>query len=202
MSAEVDRQAWSATTLVSTFRHFHCDLAFIAPVVKMRLLTALAFASGVSALATGPVQPLADQQTVQVDASINPENAVVAAPELTPKDETETSLELDKRMNGSMATIFMPQVADAAAVVIAGVSVSFIMASRVIRRQGQDITEWFVKRLQFHNTNPTNTVVQCVAGTIDLYQREMRKEFVETKDVPEGIRAFKMVVSQLPHGEL
>ncbi|KAG6280628.1 hypothetical protein E4U46_000504 [Claviceps purpurea] len=169
----------------------------------MRLLTALAFASGVSALATGPVQPLADQQTVQVDASINPENAVVAAPELTPKDETETSLELDKRMNGSMATIFMPQVADAAAVVIAGVSVSFIMASRVIRRQGQDITEWFVKRMKFHNMNPTTTFVQCVAANMGLFQGEMRKEFVEeTRDIPEGIRAFKMVVSQLPHGEL
>ncbi|KAG5936131.1 hypothetical protein E4U60_002753 [Claviceps pazoutovae] len=170
----------------------------------MRLLTTLACASGVLALATGPVQPLADKQTVQVDASINPENAVVAAPEITPRDETEPSLELDKRMNGSMATIFLPNVADAAAVVIAGVSVSFIMASRVIRRQGQDITEWFVKRLQFHNMNPTNTVVSCVANGVRLYDREMGKEFVETmrRDVPEGLRTFKMVVSQLPHGEL
>ncbi|KAG5938162.1 hypothetical protein E4U59_003976 [Claviceps monticola] len=171
----------------------------------MRLLTTLACASGVLALATGPVQPLADQQTVQIDASINPENAVVAASDsITPRDETEPSLELDKRMNGSMATIFLPTVADAAAIVIAGVSVSFIMASRVIRRQGQDVTEWFVKRLKFHNTNRTNTVVSCIANGINLYNREMRKEFVETmpRDVPEGLRTFSMVVSQQPHGEL
>lgn len=45
----------------------------------MRLLTALAFTSGVSALATGPVQILADQQTVQDDASLDPKNAVVPA---------------------------------------------------------------------------------------------------------------------------
>ncbi|KAG5913265.1 hypothetical protein E4U61_007146 [Claviceps capensis] len=172
----------------------------------MRLLTTLACASGVLALATGPVQPLADQQTVQVDASIKPENAVVAASDsrITPRDETEPSSELDKRMNGSMATIFLPTVADAAAILIAGVSVSFIMASRVIRRQGQDVTEWFVKRLQFHNTNPTNTFVACVANGVNLYSREMGKEFVETmrNDVPSGLRTFKLVVSQLPHGEL
>ncbi|KAG6018802.1 hypothetical protein E4U40_007743 [Claviceps sp. LM458 group G5] len=162
----------------------------------MRLLTALVFASGVLSLATGPVQPLAD-------ASLNPENAVVAAPDIiTTRDETVPSSELDKRMNGNMASVFMPHAADAAAVVIAGVSVSFIMASRVIRRQGQDVTEWFVKQLRFHNTNPTNTVVQCVANGINLYNREMRREFVETKDVPDGIRAFKMVVSQVSDGEL
>ncbi|KAG6043992.1 hypothetical protein E4U17_000722 [Claviceps sp. LM77 group G4] len=161
----------------------------------MRLLNALAFASGVLSLATGPVQPLAD-------VSLNSENAVVAAPEITPQDETASSLALDKRMNGSMATIFMPHVADAAAVVIAGVSVSFIMASRIIRQQGVDVTEWFVKRLQFHNTNPSNTVVQCVVNGVNLYNREMRREWVETKDVPDGIRAFTMVVSQTTGGEL
>lgn len=60
---------------------FHRDLVLIAPVLKMRLLKTLAFASGVVALATGPVQPLADQQTVQGDASLKPEDAVVASPE-------------------------------------------------------------------------------------------------------------------------
>ncbi|KAG6104005.1 hypothetical protein E4U13_000253 [Claviceps humidiphila] len=163
----------------------------------MRLLTALAFASGVVALATGPVQPPTDQQTVQGDASLNLDNAVVAASEITSRDDTVPSQDLDKRMNGAMATILMPTVADAAAVVIAGVSVSFIMASRVIRRQGQSVTEWFVKQLKIHNQNDSRTVVQLVIGEgITLYDRHMNKEFVETRTIPEGIKALTMTVSQ------
>ncbi|KAG6109145.1 hypothetical protein E4U13_006090 [Claviceps humidiphila] len=169
----------------------------------MRLLKALAFASGVVALATGPVQPLADQQTVQGDASLNPEGAVVASQEITPRDETVPSLEVDKRMNGAMATILMPHVADATAVVIAGVSVSFIMASRVIQRQGRSVTEWFVKQLKIHNMNNSRTMVQLVVGEgITLYDRHMNREFVETKTIPEGIKALKVIVSQLASDEL
>ncbi|KAG5963892.1 hypothetical protein E4U56_002536 [Claviceps arundinis] len=171
----------------------------------MRLLNALTFASGVAAMATGSVQLLTDQQIDQDDASLNPENAVavVAAPEITSRDDTVPSLELDKRMNGAIATILMPTVADAAAVVIAGVSVSFIMASRVIRRQGQSVTEWFVKQLKIHNQNDSRTVVQLVIGEgITLYDRHMNKEFVETRTIPEGIKALTMTVSQLPSDEL
>ncbi|KAG5953464.1 hypothetical protein E4U58_000389 [Claviceps cyperi] len=169
----------------------------------MRLLNALAFASGVVALATGPVQPLADQQSVQGDTSLNPENAVVASPEIALRDETVPSLELDKRMNGAMATLLLPTVADAAAVVIAGVSVSFIMGSRVIRRQGQRVTEWFVHRLKFHNMNTSRTSVQLVMQQgVMFYDRHMAKDFVETRDVPDGVQRLTMVVSQLPHDEL
>ncbi|KAG5967438.1 hypothetical protein E4U56_000892 [Claviceps arundinis] len=162
----------------------------------MRLLTALAFASGVVALATGPVQPPTDQQTVQDDASLNLENAVVAASEITSRDDTVPSLDLDKRMNGAMATILMPTVADAAAVVIAGVSVSFIMASRVIRRQGQSVTEWFVRQLRIHNQNPTTTVVQIVANGANFYDRHLKTEFIDIRDAPEGLSKLTLVVSQ------
>ncbi|KAG6092567.1 hypothetical protein E4U30_001744 [Claviceps sp. LM220 group G6] len=163
----------------------------------MRLLNALTFASGIVALATGPVQPRTDQQTVQGDASLNPENAVIAASDkITSRDDTVPSLDLDKRMNGAMATILMPQVADAAAVVIAGVSVSFIMASRVIRRQGQSVTEWFVRQLRIHNQNPTTTVVQIVANGANFYDRHMKTEFIDIRDAPEGLRKLTLVVSQ------
>ncbi|KAG6054804.1 hypothetical protein E4U32_006686 [Claviceps aff. humidiphila group G2b] len=175
----------------------------------MRLLNALAFASGVVALATGPIQPLADQQTVQGDASPNnPENAVIAASEITSGDEKVPSLELDKRMNGAMATILLPHVADAAPVIIAGVSVSFIMASRVIRRQGQSVTEWFVKHVKVHNQNNSRTMVQLILQAygqgISLYDRHMNKEFVETRTIPDGVafKAMKIVVSQLSDDEL
>ncbi|KAG6113282.1 hypothetical protein E4U14_001759 [Claviceps sp. LM454 group G7] len=169
----------------------------------MRLLNALTFASGIVALATGPVQPRTDQQTVQGDASLNPEYSIIAAPEITSRDEAVPSLELDKRMNGALATILMPTVADAAAVVIAGVSVSFIMASRVIRRQGQSVTEWFVKQLKIHNQNDSRTAVQLIIGEgITLYDRHMHKEFVETRTIPEGIKKLTMTVSQLADDEL
>ncbi|KAG6099470.1 hypothetical protein E4U14_007293 [Claviceps sp. LM454 group G7] len=173
----------------------------------MRLLNALVFVSGVVALATGPVQPLADQQTVQSDASLNSENAVVA-PETAPRDETVPSLELDKRMNGAMATILLPHVAEAAPVIIAGVSVSFIMASRVIRRQGQSVTEWFVKHVKVHNQNNSRTMVQLILQAygqgISLYDRHMNKEFVETRTIPDGVafKTMKIVVSQLSDDEL
>ncbi|KAG6091222.1 hypothetical protein E4U30_007399, partial [Claviceps sp. LM220 group G6] len=73
----------------------------------MRLLTTLAFVSAALALVTGPpVQRPSDQQTVQGDTLLYPENAVLetdSGRRITSRDETVSSSEVEKRMPGTQA---------------------------------------------------------------------------------------------------
>ncbi|KAG6138238.1 hypothetical protein E4U35_000693 [Claviceps purpurea] len=163
----------------------------------MRLLTALTFASGALALATGPVQRPADQQTVQGDALLNPENAVLAIPEITPRDETVSSSEVGKRNPGTEATVRMPTAPGPGAgpLTIAGVTIIFVMGKRWIQRQGEEVLEHFVKHVLFRNGNRARMFVQATANGINFFTMRMAQN-VQTydQDPPTGADFFKLVV--------
>ncbi|KAG6092573.1 hypothetical protein E4U14_000592 [Claviceps sp. LM454 group G7] len=160
----------------------------------MRLLTALAFASGALALATGPVQHPAVQQDVQGDASFNPEDAALAAPEIAPRDETVSSSELQKRV-GVEQTIDLPVVGNPQSIVVAGVVVTFIMAKRMVERGGARFAEFFVDKIMFKSQNPGFTAVQAIANGIEFFSRHVVKGFEATGEVPTGADTFKMIVA-------
>ncbi|KAG6055444.1 hypothetical protein E4U32_006277 [Claviceps aff. humidiphila group G2b] len=175
----------------------------------MRLLNALAFASGVLALAIGPVQPLADQQTVQgdaTDASLNLENAVVpVSDKLTPRDEIVSSSELEKREPGTSATVRFPggpNAANPSAVIIAGVSISFIMAYRYIERQGTRVRDYYVRRIGYHNENAGRIAIQAVANGVEMLNQHIESERQGLMDPPEGANNFLLVVTPLSNDEL
>ncbi|KAG6124602.1 hypothetical protein E4U12_008061 [Claviceps purpurea] len=180
-----------------TFRQLYRDLASSASVTKMRLLTALTFASGALALATGPVHDPADQQTVQGDALLNPENAVLATPEITSRDETASSAELsevEKRAPGTQASVRMPKGPSAASVTIAGITVSFIMAHRWIERQGKNVAEYYVKHMTFRNENNARTIVEATANGLKFFTMRMAENVQYSEDPPFGADFFKLVV--------
>ncbi|KAG6311349.1 hypothetical protein E4U22_002713 [Claviceps purpurea] len=160
----------------------------------MRFLTALTFASGALALATGPVQHPADQQTVQGDTSLNPENAVLATPEITPRDETVSSSEVEKRAPGIEANIPMPKGPSAASVTIAGITVSFIMAHRWIEVKGKNVVEYYVKHLLFRNETPGRIVVQAIANGLGFFTMRMSGGVQYSEDPPFGADTLKLVV--------
>ncbi|KAG6113283.1 hypothetical protein E4U14_001760 [Claviceps sp. LM454 group G7] len=168
----------------------------------MRLLNALAFASGVFALATGPVQPLADQHTVQGDASLDLENAVAPASELTARDEIVSSSELEKREPGTSATVRFPHEANPSAVVIAGVSISFIMAYRYVVRQGTRVRDYYVSRIGYHNENAGRIAIQAVANGVQMLNQHIESERQGLMDPPAGADNFLLVVTPLSNDEL
>ncbi|KAG6066602.1 hypothetical protein E4U32_005665 [Claviceps aff. humidiphila group G2b] len=168
----------------------------------MRLLTTLAFASGALALATGPVQHPADQRTVEGDALLNAENAVLVTPEITSRDETVPSSELEKRMGGTQATIRLPTEPSPASIVIAGVTVSFIMTYRWVERQGMNAKQYYVEYVKFHNRNRERKLVQAVANGAFIQDRLMESGFSQTRDAPQGITNFVLTVADSRDGEL
>ncbi|KAG6116254.1 hypothetical protein E4U13_002010 [Claviceps humidiphila] len=161
----------------------------------MRLLTTLALASGALALATGPVQPPADQQTVEGDALLNPDNAVLVT-EITPRDETVSSSEVDKRMTGTQATVRMPRGPnDPTTVTIAGITITFIMAHRWVQRQSKNVAEFYVKHVLFANRNPARMAVQAIANGLTFFNMRMAQNVQSSDDPPMGADTFKLVVS-------
>ncbi|KAG6099735.1 hypothetical protein E4U30_001745 [Claviceps sp. LM220 group G6] len=170
----------------------------------MRLLTALAFASGVLALVTGPVQPLADQQTVQDDASLNLENAVVPPSELTARDEIVSSSELEKREPSTSATVRFPgpNEDDPSAVVIAGISITFIMAYRYVVRQGQSVRDYYVMFISYHNQNAGRVAIQAVGNGVRMLDRHIEREGRGLMVPPAGANNFLLVVRRLFNNEL
>ncbi|KAG6160813.1 hypothetical protein E4U22_001600 [Claviceps purpurea] len=162
----------------------------------MRLLTALAFASGVLALATGPVQHPAGQQEVQGVASFNSEDAaVLVVPDIAPRDETVSSSALEKR-TGYEATVPLPVVGNPRSVTIAGVIVTFIMAKRMVQRGGAEFAEFFVDKIMFKSQNPGFTKIQAIANGVTFLSRKIVKSFEATGEVPTGAEAFKLFVEQ------
>ncbi|KAG6054095.1 hypothetical protein E4U17_004069 [Claviceps sp. LM77 group G4] len=160
----------------------------------MRLLTALAFASGALALATGPVQHSAGQQEVQGDASFNPEDAALAVPEIAPRDDTVSSSELQKRA-GYEETVQLPVVGNPRSITIAGVVITFIMAKRMVQRGGAEFAEFFVDKIKFKSQNPGFTAVQAIANGVSFFSRHVVKGYESTGEVPTGAEAFKLIVA-------
>ncbi|KAG5946751.1 hypothetical protein E4U59_003105 [Claviceps monticola] len=161
----------------------------------MRLLTALAFASGVLALATGPVQHPAGQQEVQGVASFNPEDAALVVPEIAPRDETVSLSALEKRA-GYEAEVPLPVVGNPRSVTIAGVIVTFIMAKRMVQRGGAEFAEFFVDKIMFKSQNSGFTKIQAIANGVTFFSRKIVKAFEASGEVPTGADVFKLFVEQ------
>ncbi|KAG6107935.1 hypothetical protein E4U13_006737 [Claviceps humidiphila] len=170
----------------------------------MRLLTALAFASGVLALATGPVQPLADRQTVQDDASLDPDNAVDLALELPPWDKVASSSELEKREPSTSATVRFPgpDEGDPSAVVIAGISITFIMAYRYVMRQGERVRDHYVMFISYHNQNAGRVAIQAVGNGVRMLDQHIERDGRGLILPPAGVNNFLLVVRRLFNNEL
>ncbi|KAG5931790.1 hypothetical protein E4U59_007907 [Claviceps monticola] len=163
----------------------------------MRFLTALTFASGALALATGPVQHPADQQTVQGDALLNPGNSVLTTPGTTAQDETVSTSEVGKRNPGTTATVRFPTDIGRSArpITIAGITVTFVMAKRWIQRNGENVLEYFVQHVLFRNGNPTRMIVQATANGLSFFNVRLASN-VQTydNDPPAGASVFELVV--------
>ncbi|KAG5928294.1 hypothetical protein E4U60_007812 [Claviceps pazoutovae] len=166
----------------------------------MRFLTALTFASGALALATGPIQHPADQQTVQGDALLSPENAVLTTPGITSQDETVSSSEVEKRTPGTSASVRLPTNPDSGAlpITIAGIVISFVMSKRWIERNGERVLEWFVQHVIFRNQNPVRTIVEATANGLSLFNMRMAQNVqMYGEDPPAGADFFTLVVRPL-----
>ncbi|KAG6084503.1 hypothetical protein E4U16_001632 [Claviceps sp. LM84 group G4] len=166
----------------------------------MRLHTTLAFVSGALALATGPlVQHPSDQQTVQGDTSFNAEDTVLVTSEITSRDETVSSSEVEKRMPGTEATVRMPQAPGPGAtpITIAGITITFIMAKRWIQRNGEEVLEHYVKHLLFRNQNPGRMAVEAIANGLKFFSMHMAQNVQSTDDPPTGADYFKLTVEAL-----
>ncbi|KAG5974400.1 hypothetical protein E4U56_004727 [Claviceps arundinis] len=161
----------------------------------MRFLTVLALASGAFALATGPVQHPADQQTVEGDALLNPDNAVLVT-EITPRDETVPSSEVDKRMPGVQASVRIPRgPSDPTTVTIAGITVTFLVAQRWIKKAGKGIMEFSVKSVTFGNDNAGKKIVQAIANGVSFFSMRMAENVQRSDDAPAGADAFTLIVT-------
>ncbi|KAG6066600.1 hypothetical protein E4U32_005663 [Claviceps aff. humidiphila group G2b] len=169
----------------------------------MRLLTTLAFVSAALALVTGPpVQRPSDQQTVQGDTLLYPENAVLetdSGRRITSRDETVSSSEVEKRMPGTQATVRMPKEPGPGStpITIAGITITFIMAKRWIQRNGEEVLENFVKHVLFTNRNPARMAVEAVANGITFFSMHMAQNVQSTDDLPIGADYFKITVQPL-----
>ncbi|KAG5950797.1 hypothetical protein E4U58_001412 [Claviceps cyperi] len=167
----------------------------------MRFLPVFALASGALALATGPVQQTADQQTVQGDELLNPENAVLATPEITLRDDTVSSSELEKRNPSTQATIRFPAEANPRPVVIAGITITFTMGYRWVKQAGKNVVQYYVKHLLFANGNPGRTAVQAIANGATFFSMRMAQNVQRPEDPPAGVNAFTLFVTDV-HDEL
>ncbi|KAG6054235.1 hypothetical protein E4U32_007065 [Claviceps aff. humidiphila group G2b] len=137
----------------------------------MRLLTVLSLACGALALATGPVQPLTDSFTVDGGGSLNLKDAAVAQ-EITRRDEEVSSSKLDKRTGFLMENLILPNEANPQNVVYAGITISFIMATRYVMRQGRRVQQWYTESMYFQNNGAQRMAVQAVAlGEKFFYSR-------------------------------
>ncbi|KAG5957892.1 hypothetical protein E4U56_005933 [Claviceps arundinis] len=128
----------------------------------MRFLTALSLACGALALATGPVQPLTDSFTVDGGESLNLKDAAVAQ-EINRRNEEVSPSELDKREGFLMKDLWLPDEANPANVVFAGVTISFIMASRYVMSRGRRVLQWYTQSMNFQYNGPQRVAVQALA---------------------------------------
>ncbi|KAG6046624.1 hypothetical protein E4U39_001174 [Claviceps sp. Clav50 group G5] len=141
----------------------------------MRLLTALSLACGALALATGPVQPLTDSLTVSGGKSLNLRNAAVAQ-EITRRDEEVSSSELEKREGFLLKDLWLPNEPNPQNVVFAGVTISFIMATRFVMRQGRRVKQWYTESMHFQYHGDRRVAVQAMAAGEKFFYSHLSNE--------------------------
>ncbi|KAG6165125.1 hypothetical protein E4U24_002528 [Claviceps purpurea] len=169
----------------------------------MRILIALGFACGALAVAIGPVQSSKDNRTVNGEGSPNLKNAV-ATHEFTHQDEELSSSKLNKRVGRGVQLndIQLPRRPNPEPVILAGVTVSFIMASRYVRAQGTNILQYYVKNMSFHNQNAQRVAVQAIANGINFFSYRLGDQGIRAGTPPDGAATFMLVIEPVADGEL
>lgn len=112
---------------------------------------------------------------------------------------------LEKREPGTSATVRFPggpNAANPSTVIIAGVSISFIMAYRYIISQGTRVRDYYVRRIGYHNENAGRIAIQAVANGVQMLNQHIESERQGLMDPPEGANNFLLVVTPLSNDEL
>ncbi|KAG6023338.1 hypothetical protein E4U40_004039 [Claviceps sp. LM458 group G5] len=161
----------------------------------MRLLTALGFACGALAVATGPVQSSKDSLTVDGERLPDPKNDVTTH-EISHQDEELSSSNLKKLVGrGSVLNdIQLPRRPNPEPVILAGVTVSFIMASRYVRVQGTNLLQYYVKNMSFHNQNAQRVAVEAIASGVNFFSYHLSDGGIRAGNPPDGAETFKLIV--------
>ncbi|KAG5960541.1 hypothetical protein E4U56_004327 [Claviceps arundinis] len=163
----------------------------------MRLLTLLTFVSGALALATGPVHRPADQQAVDADASLNPENAVLVDHEITRRDE-EASQSLEKRTGLALDGLKLPTTSTPKAMVIAGVKITFTMVLRWVKQEGGEwLYQYAVESMKVANELNQRLSVEIVAAGNMILNAHLSALGESTATPPEGATTFNLFVNEL-----
>ncbi|KAG5956689.1 hypothetical protein E4U56_006435 [Claviceps arundinis] len=169
----------------------------IDPIIKMRLLTLLPFACGALALATGPVRRPADQQAVDGDATVSLQNAVLADHEITQRDE-KASQSLEKRTGFSLKEIALPTESSPAAMVFAGIKITFTMALHWVKLVGGEwVYEPYVQAMHVVNEVNERLAVQIVAAGQTLLDTHMSALAEATANPQENAGFFDLFISEV-----
>ncbi|KAG6119688.1 hypothetical protein E4U14_004989 [Claviceps sp. LM454 group G7] len=163
----------------------------------MRLLTLLTFVSGALALATGPAHRPADQQTVDANASLNPENPILADHEITRRDE-EASQSLEKRTGLALNGLSLPTTPTPKAMVIAGVKITFSMVLRWVKQEGGEwLYQYAVESMKVANELNQRLSVEIVAAGNMILNAHLSALGESTATPPEGATTFNLFVNEL-----
>ncbi|KAG5962686.1 hypothetical protein E4U58_003795 [Claviceps cyperi] len=170
----------------------------------MRILTALGFACGALAVAIGSVQSSKNSLTVDGEGSPDLKNAV-ATHEITHQDEELSSFKFDKRTLGrgaQLSGLQLPTKPNPEPLIIAGVTVTFIMATRWVRAQGTNLMQYYVKTMAFRNQNSQRIAIQAFAnGANFLSFSTLGEQGVQSQTPPDGVQTFSLSVAPV-HTEL
>ncbi|KAG6007677.1 hypothetical protein E4U21_005637 [Claviceps maximensis] len=165
----------------------------------MRLLSVLAFACGALSLATGSVEPRAEQPAVKDTVQHGVENAALAAPEIAKPGQEEASSDLAKRVIGGagLTGIPFPVVGNPVPMVVLGVTVTFVMGSRWVREGSRNVVKYFVKSVGIGNGSGKRIYVQAVASGTRFLARSISATSRIYDDPPEGATTFDLYVDGL-----
>ncbi|KAG5987354.1 hypothetical protein E4U52_007674 [Claviceps spartinae] len=99
-------------------------------------------------------------------------------------------------MPGVQASVRIPRgPADPTTVTIAGITVTFIVAQRWIKKAGKGILEFSVKSVAFANDNAGKKIVQAVANGVTFFSMRMAENVQRYDDAPTGADAFTLIVT-------
>ncbi|KAG6109314.1 hypothetical protein E4U14_003276 [Claviceps sp. LM454 group G7] len=161
----------------------------------MRIFIALGFACGALAVAIGPVESSKSSLTVDDKESTDLINAVTTH-EITHQDEELSSSKLNKRVGRGIVIndLQIPRRPNPEPVILAGVTVSFIMASRYVRVQGTNILQYYVKNMSFRNQNAQRMAVEAIANGINFFSYHLSEQGVRVGKPPDGAETFKLSI--------
>ncbi|KAG6069235.1 hypothetical protein E4U32_002370 [Claviceps aff. humidiphila group G2b] len=164
----------------------------------MRIRIALGFACGALAVAIGPVQSSESSLTVDGKESTDLISAVTTH-EITHQDEELSSSKLNKRVGRGIVIndLQIPRRPNPEPVILAGVTVSFIMASRYVRVQGTNILQYYVKNMSFHNQNAQRVAVEAIASGINFFSYHLSDQGIRVGKPPDGAETFKLSIEPL-----